>query len=56
MRKGLADREIGTMNDWGAITNVKCKANRKGRIDRKVCRNNCAEWDRQARKCRFNYG
>ena len=43
------------LNSDQAVKNMKCKANAIRLISRKICRNNCSEWDYVNMKCKQGF-
>ncbi len=37
------------------MQDVQCKQSYYGKIDRRVCKNNCKHYDRQEKKCKLGY-
>lgn len=37
------------------MQDTKCKQSYHGKINRKVCKNNCKHYNRQERKCKLGY-
>lgn len=43
------------LNSLEARTDRKCKANSVKKISRKICRNNCSQWNHKESRCMRGY-
>ena len=54
-REKLTEKFKSKGQKIGDPFDARCKAGISVIISRKICRNNCKEWDRFNRKCRLGY-
>lgn len=52
MRLNPNNRKLNNEHTW---SNHLCKAGIKMSISRKICKNNCNQWDNKKRKCKQGY-
>jgi hypothetical protein len=55
-QRGINMKRDKIINDKSAIADTRCRVNSYTVTSRKICRNNCKQYDHQNKKCKLGYG